>query len=159
MKSLTNPGGEITLAPVEDDGGRNDSDASQDGHDRQDHGVSTQTSRPVYVPLLQAVPGHDREGEGHDVDGPEGAEAGEDGQDEVVSRLGGVHSCLRAGAGFTTQRGTRRTTSQRARPAAGLCGDGRAHNGHHPVTVLHGIGVNGQVIHLFVILRDGGRGL
>lgn len=61
---------------------------------------------------------HDGEGESHDVDGPQGAEAGQNGQDQVVSGLRPVHGSLWAGAGLPGQRGSGRTTRHRPRPAA-----------------------------------------
>lgn len=48
---------------------------------------------------------HHGEGEGHDVDGPQRAEAGQDGQDQVVPRLGPVYSGFCDGAGLAGERG------------------------------------------------------
>lgn len=46
---------------------------------------------------------HDGEGERHDVDGPQGAEAGQDGQEEVVPGLGPVQWGLCDGTGLASQ--------------------------------------------------------
>lgn len=50
---------------------------------------------------------HHGEGEGYDVDGPQWAEAGQDGQDQVVPRFGPVHSGLSDCAGLAGERGPR----------------------------------------------------
>lgn len=46
---------------------------------------------------------HNGEGERHDVDGPQGAEAGQDGQEEVVPGLGPVQRGLCDGTGLASQ--------------------------------------------------------
>lgn len=48
---------------------------------------------------------HHGEGEGHDGDGPQRAEAGQDGEEQVVPRLGSVHSGLCEGTGLAGERG------------------------------------------------------
>lgn len=159
------PSGLQDQAPVEDDGRRDDGDSSQYRHNGQNHGVSTETPGPVHVPLLQAVPRHDGEGEGHDVDGPHGAEARQNGQQQIVPGFGSVLA-FRAGAGLAAQRGSGRTSGHGPRPAAtptaggaGLSRGGRAEDGHHAVTALCVVIGDGQVIHVLPPLGVCGRGL
>lgn len=61
---------------------------------------------------------HHREGQGHDVDGDQRAEAGQDGQEQVVPGFGPVPGALCDGAGLASQRGPGRARRQRAGPAA-----------------------------------------
>lgn len=61
---------------------------------------------------------HHWEGEGDDVDGPQRAEAGQDGQEQVVSRLGPVHSGFCDGTGLAGERGPWWARTNRAGPAA-----------------------------------------
>lgn len=61
---------------------------------------------------------HHWEGEGDDVDGPQRAEAGQDGQEQVVSRLGPVHSGFCDGTGLAGERGPGWARTNRAGPAA-----------------------------------------
>lgn len=48
---------------------------------------------------------HHGEGEGYNVDRPQRAEAGQDGQDQIVPRLGSVHSGLCDCTGLAGERG------------------------------------------------------
>ena len=62
---------------------------------------------------------HDGEGERHDGDGPHGAEAGEDGEEQVVAGLlSAGEAALRDGAGPAGERGARRAHGQGAGAAA-----------------------------------------
>lgn len=65
-----------------------DEEAQADGHDAEESSQSSQSPSPVHVPVLQAVPGHDGVDQCHNADGPHGAKAGADDQDEVVLGFG-----------------------------------------------------------------------
>lgn len=65
-----------------------DEEAQADGHDAEESSQPSQSPSPVHVPVLQAVPGHNGEDQCHNADGPHGAKAGEDDQDEVVLGFG-----------------------------------------------------------------------
>lgn len=108
----------------------------------------------VILPTCSVRTYHHREGERHDVDGDQRAEAGQDGEDQVIPGLGSVRSGLCDCTGLARERGPGGARHYRAGPAArartavnvaawlsvelgrhrGGCGGWVGHVGGHAVT-------------------------
>lgn len=88
-----------------DGAGDDDDRSSHQRHHRQQFSHSTQTPRSVHVPLLQTVPRHDGVNKSHNVDGPDGTEAGDDGEDEVVFGFGAIQRWVGGDAGVARDGG------------------------------------------------------
>lgn len=65
--------------------------------------IHVSTMPPLAVLMQVCDSYHNREGECHDVDGPQGAEAGQDGQEQVVPGLGTIQRGLCDGTGLASQ--------------------------------------------------------
>lgn len=74
----------IHSGKMDDAGDGDDEEADDDGGDGDIESVPAQTPRAVVVPAIIAVPRHDREDQGYNVDGVRRTKAGEDGQTEVA---------------------------------------------------------------------------
>ena len=69
---------------VDSHGHDDDDDPHDDEGDAEHPGQAAQPAGPVQVPLLHTTSRHDGKDEGDEVEGPDRAEAGDDGKDEVI---------------------------------------------------------------------------
>lgn len=70
---------------MNDAGGNDDDKANDDGGNSNKESVPAQPPRPVVVTLIIAVPRHDREDQGHNVDGVCRTKTGKNSQTKVAT--------------------------------------------------------------------------
>lgn len=110
-----------------------DDHTQDDGDDAEPASQATESPGPIHIPSLETVSGHNGVHQCDDADGPDGAEAGEDDQDEVIPGLRGLlHGGVPGGGAAQAGLG-------RGEGGGGgqLSGGARSHS--HTVAVLVGL--------------------